>query len=338
MEPSLARSTRRPCRTLTEACPRGSDECLKPGLWAKDLWFPAAVAHETQPSASVARLVSIAQDENKDYRPYMEDGHCVLDPLPQQGEHHAGQWGLFAVYDGHGSDKEMKFCEAQLHSLVAAELRESTCTDSSCIGNALACAFGKADAELERLGSFRSGCTATVALATRLSNSGVEIHVGNVGDSRALLVGAFGTRRLSIDHRTTQCSELTRIKDVGGFVYNRRVSGVLAVTRSLGDHYLKPSVSGEPDICSYNHSDSSCDDTVALVIASDGLWDSVEDDEVEEVLTKCLSNAAVAKASADVGAKAEAVTKLQVHSAQALVDQAKARGSRDNIKVLVAFF
>lgn len=282
-------------------------------------------------------LVSAAEDANGEYRPNMEDGHTVLDPIPLHGAGLADEWGFFAVYDGHGGAQEMEFCEASLHDFVAEELHDTSCVDRHVVSDAFAAAFKKVDAELLKLGSFKSGCTATVALVRRLPNVGVELHVGNVGDSRALLVGSFGTRRLSIDHRTCDCSELMRIKHAGGFVYNRRVGGTLSVTRALGDHYLKPSVSCDPDVCSYTH--SSTDEIVALVIASDGLWDAVEDDEVEEVFMQHLRNAVVVGSKAEAASRtAVAASKLQEGVAKDLVRQAKARGSRDNITVLVVVF
>lgn len=278
-------------------------------------------------------LVSIAQDANADYRSYMEDGYALLDPMPPQGPETVGQWGFFAVYDGHGGAKEMQFCEANLHSIVASELRKVPSSDHNSVRSALTTAFKKVDEELRELGSSdRSGCTATVALSRRLPTGGVELHVGNVGDSRALLVDASGIQRLSVDHRTTESSELTRIKAAGGFVYNCRVGGTLSVTRALGDHYLTPSVSCEPDVSTYEL--RSPDEVSALVIASDGLWDSVDDDEVQEVLTLCINNAV----QADAHGEAVALDKLRESAAKTLVEKAKSRGSRDNITVLVAFF
>lgn len=263
----------------------------------------------------------------------MEDGHTVLDPLPLHDGKGGDGWSMFAVYDGHGGADEMKFCEAHLHSIVASELQQLCATDCTSVASALRKAFGKADDELAARGSLKSGCTATVALAKTLPQGGVELHIGNVGDSRALLVSTGGTRRLSTDHRTSDTDELARIKEAGGFVYNRRVAGRLSVTRSLGDHYLKPSVSSEPAVCTY--SCAADDDVAALVIASDGLWDSVEDDEVQELLMQCVSSAS----SSETGMMdAAAIAHLQESVGRTLTEKAKARGSRDNITVVVAFF
>lgn len=52
--------------------------------------------------------------------------------------------------------------------------------------------------------------------------------------------------RLSYDHKGSDAQEAKRITDLGGFMMNNRVNGVLAVTRSLGDRVMKEFVVGNP--------------------------------------------------------------------------------------------
>ena len=74
-----------------------------------------------RPGCSVA-FVSKAVEPNGHYRPYMEDKYCIVDPF-MAGEVGNETWGFFAVYDGHGGSAAAELCEAELHKLLAKELR-----------------------------------------------------------------------------------------------------------------------------------------------------------------------------------------------------------------------
>ena len=52
--------------------------------------------------------------------------------------------------------------------------------------------------------------------------------------------------RLSYDHKGSDENEGKRIAGAGGLILNNRVNGVLAVTRALGDAYMKDLVTGHP--------------------------------------------------------------------------------------------
>jgi serine/threonine protein phosphatase PrpC len=275
--------------------------------------------------------VSVAQDANEDFRSYMEDGHHVADPVLQRGSRgKEEQWGFFGVYDGHGGRKEVDYVEAKLHDVVLAELRGLPLGKDihQAVRSALVCSFKKIDDQLAMLGAWESGCTCTVMLLQR-HERGLTLHVANVGDSRAVLVGSAGSKRLSVDHRASDPAETKRIQQEGGIVRHGRVGGQLSVSRSLGDHRLKSSgVSCVPDVCSCELSDE-----YAVVIASDGLWDALEDDDVRVILGSCIDAALVH------GKDQQTIADyLRQHAARTLVETAKERGSRDNILALVAFF
>lgn len=276
--------------------------------------------------AQTATVVSLAQDANPNFRPYMEDGQKVLDPMLQSARE---SWGFFGVYDGHGGRSEVDYVEQKLHDVVMAELRSQP-SDNHAVGGALVAAFKKIDGQLAMMGAWNSGCTATVALVHRKGDTRT-LHVANVGDSRAVLVQrSGGVRRLSRDHRACDADEARRVVQEGGVVRHARVGGQLSVSRSLGDHHLKNSgVSCLPDICTCGVSGGD-----ALIIASDGLWDALSDEDAGQVLRGDVEHAvAVGK---DGGPRAIAEC-LRTHAAQALVTCAKERGSRDNILALVVF-
>lgn len=276
-------------------------------------------------SGGTVSLVSLAQDANEQFRPYMEDGKKVVDPLPVRHCTREDQWGFYAVYDGHGGRQEVEYCEERLHEVLMAELE--ACKEAD-VSSAFRGAFEKMDAQLAMLGAWKSGCTATVALVHR-TDSTFRLHVANVGDSRAVVVGSAGCRRVTIDHKPSHPSEAARIVQDGGFVRHGRVGGQLGVSRSLGDHHLKSSgLSCAPEV-------SSCDIEAdrAVVIASDGLWDALEDSDVGEVINRCMDRAVTQCRDRETIA-----SYLRENVAHDLVELAKERGSRDNILALVVFF
>lgn len=110
--------------------------------------------------------------------------------------------------------------------------------------------------------------------------------------------------RLSYDHRATDPVEIERVKSQGGTVVDGRVGGTLALTRAFGDHSLqKHGVIAKPFI--KKHVLRSNDKF--LIIASDGVWDSMEDQATinfckDETSTKDIAQAIV-KAAIEKGSK-----------------------------------
>lgn len=254
----------------------------------------------------------------------MEDGQKVMDPLMSVREE---TWGYYAVFDGHGGREEMRYCESKMHEVLLGELR--TLSSNRDVSDALKNAFKKVDAQLSIMGAWNSGCTATVALAHRHPSGKCRLYVANVGDSRAVLATSAGAvRRASTDHRASDPAEVKRVESEGGVVRRGRVGGTLIVSRSLGDHHLKNSgVSCIPDVfvCDLPPGEN------ALVIASDGLWDALEDEGAGELIRDAVNVAVQTSGQRDIAAA------LQAKCAQSLVAHAKANGSRDNILAMVVF-
>lgn len=72
------------------------------------------------------------------------------------------------------------------------------------------------------------------------------LYTANVGDARIILCRGGRALRLSYDHKGSDENEGKRIANAGGIILNNRVNGVLAVTRALGDAYMKDLVTGHP--------------------------------------------------------------------------------------------
>ena len=147
-------------------------------------------------------------------------------------------------------------------------------------------------------------------------------HKPNRPDERGARVAQHSTAQhtLSFALRLTLCASLllcvcaARVQAAGGQVIYAgcwRVQGDLAVSRAFGDAHLKPyGVSSTPELSAISLTPRDA----FLVLASDGLWDVVDEQQ-------CASS--VLRASDPLGA------------ARSLCDLASTRGSMDNITVLV---
>jgi protein phosphatase PTC1 len=101
------------------------------------------------------------------------------------------------------------------------------------------------------------------------------LYIANLGDTRAVLVsGASTAERMSYDHKSTDKAEADRVRRDGGIIMDDRVGGALAITRAFGDHALKKDgVIAKPYIKKHFLRPSDR----CLVIASDGIWDVLDD-------------------------------------------------------------
>ena len=267
----------------------------------------ASPEEEVTSSGSAVRSFAVRQETNHRFRPYMEDGFKAIDPYlgdPNQA--------LFAIFDGHGGAQAMEYCRNRMHE----ELKKALNEYPDDVETALRRCFGKVDDQLRLTGAQTTGTTATVCLIRKERGQRL-LYVANVGDSRAVLVSASSVTRLSVDHKVSDPSEMERIRSVlhrkqGGFVVMERVGGQLAITRALGDHQLKTSgVSSEP----FTSRTALTANEQFLVVASDGLWDVVADQELGSLRNK---------PSREV--------------AESLLSRAIEGGSRDNICVMAVHF
>ncbi|XP_011079913.1 probable protein phosphatase 2C 51 isoform X2 [Sesamum indicum] len=135
-----------------------------------------------------------------------------------------------------------------------------------------------------------SGSTATIVL---LSDG--QFLVANVGDSKAILCSSKVhvhhhaeapsiedyAEELTRDHHPDREDEKARIEAAGGFVRVwgvPRVNGVLAVSRAIGDVFLKRyGVTADPEIAGWRQ---FTPENRYLVVASDGIFETLTPHEV----------------------------------------------------------
>ncbi|KAK4401102.1 putative protein phosphatase 2C 59 [Sesamum angolense] len=156
-----------------------------------------------------------------------------------------------------------------------------------------------------------AGSTASTAILL-----GDRLLVANVGDSRAVICRGGDAIAVSRDHKPNHSDERQRIENAGGFVMwagTWRVGGVLAVSRAFGDKLLKRYVVSDPEI-----QEEKVDGTLEfLILASDGLWDVVTNEEAVSMIKPIPE---------------------PEEAARRLLQEAHERGSADNITVVVVRF
>ncbi|KAI5661392.1 hypothetical protein M9H77_20715 [Catharanthus roseus] len=231
----------------------------------------------------------------------MEDYH-VAKFVQFQGR----ELGLFAIYDGHLGDSVPAYLQKHLFQNILKE--EEFWTDPN---RSISKAYERTDQAIlshnPDLG--RGGSTAVTAILINAS----ELWVANVGDSRAILSKRGQAIQMTIDHEPN--TERGSIEDRGGFVSNMpgavslmfslrslvlyiqralsikvsldpgdvaRVNGQLAVSRAFGDKNLKSHLRSDPDVTNANIDNS----TELLILASDGLWKVMSNQEAVDIARK----------------------------------------------------
>lgn len=217
--------------------------------------------------------------------------------------------GLFGVFDGHGGARAAEYVKHNLFSNLISHPNFISDTKS-----AIADAYSHTDSEFlksENNQNKDAGSTASTAILV-----GDRLLVANVGDSRAVICRGGNAIAVSRDHKPDQTDERRRIEDAGGFVMwagTWRVGGVLAVSRAFGDRLLKQYVVADPEI-QEEKVDSSLE---FLILASDGLWDVVTNEEAVAMVKPMEEPEEAAKR---------------------LMQEAYQRGSGDNITIVVVRF
>ncbi|GKV00840.1 hypothetical protein SLEP1_g13459 [Rubroshorea leprosula] len=283
-------------------------------------------------------------------------GDRVIDGMSQSLTHLTGHF--FGVYDGHGGSQVANYCRDRIHVALAEEIGNITGdlydginvenrqvqwekTFTSCflkvddeIGGKVSRGKigGSADASdsgFDPIAPETVGSTAVVALVCSS-----HIIVANCGDSRAVLCRGKESMTLSVDHKPGREDEYARIEASGGKVIQwngHRVFGVLAMSRSIGDRYLKPWIIPEPEVMFVPRArEDDC-----MILASDGLWDVMTNEEACEVARKRILLWHKRHGVPSLAERGKGVDHAAQDAADYLSKLALQKGSEDNISVIV---
>ncbi|XP_059661494.1 probable protein phosphatase 2C 39 [Cornus florida] len=234
----------------------------------------------------------------------MED--YVVAQFKQVGDH---ELGLFAIFDGHLSHDVPDYLSSHLFENILKEPDFWNETE-----HAIRKAYRLTDTNIldKAVELGKGGSTAVTAILIDCQ----KLVVANVGDSRAVICKNGVAKQLSVDHEPSK--ERKNIENRGGFVSNfpgdvPRVDGQLAVARAFGDKSLKEHLSSEPDVSS----ELIDDDVEFIILASDGIWKVLSNQEAVD----CIKNVKDARSAA-----------------KHLNEEALARNSTDDISCIVVRF
>lgn len=217
-----------------------------------------------------------------------QDRGCIVYPFCA-----SQQEALFLVLDGHGSQGDLVAEFAMRQIVMSVEKHPKLKDDTE---TAFKEAFITTNTALmvTPIQYMTSGTTAVAVYV-----KGNVFHIANVGDSRAVIAyeedGKLKSKMLSRDHKPDVEDERQRIVDWGGFVSPAPEPGIsarvwldneftligLAMSRSIGDHAVKNvGVIPEPDVSTHELSPAD----KFLILASDGVWEFIENLEAIEIV------------------------------------------------------
>ena len=260
--------------------------------------------------------VGVAENKNSKFRRTMEDVHTYVKNFASRLD-----WGYFAVFDGHAGIQASKWCGKHLHTIIEQNILADETRD---VRDVLNDSFLAIDEEINTKLVGNSGCTAAVCvlrweLPDSVSDDSMDLaqhqrklYTANVGDSRIVLFRNGNSIRLTYDHKASDTLEMQRVEQAGGLIMKSRVNGMLAVTRSLGDKFFDSLVVGSP----FTTSVEITYEDKFLILACDGLWDVIDDQDACELIK-------------DITEPNEA--------AKVLVRYALENGTTDNVTVMVVF-
>ncbi|KAL0341865.1 UNVERIFIED_CONTAM: protein phosphatase 2C 16 [Sesamum calycinum] len=284
-------------------------------------------------------------------------GDHGIDGISQKLSHLTSHF--FGVYDGHGGSQVANYCRDRVHLVLVEELENikdvlvnGRTRDTRQVQweNVFTSCFLKVDEEVggkvsrvipEGGNTHASSCTSEPVAPETVGSTAVvavvsssHIIVANCGDSRAVLYRGKEAIALSVDHKPNREDEYARIEASDGKVIQwngHRVFGVLAMSRAIGDRYLKPWIIPEPEVMFVPRArEDEC-----LVLASDGLWDVMSNEEVCEVARKRILLWHKKNATNPLADRGQGVDPAAQAAADYLSNLALQKGSKDNISIIV---
>ncbi|PRP83467.1 hypothetical protein PROFUN_09240, partial [Planoprotostelium fungivorum] len=189
---------------------------------------------------------------------------------------------LWGVFDGHAGSSASKFGVKKYPKALRKQLEEGKEGLEALDGAFQEVNRGFREAmDANELPPMERHCGST-GLALIVDREKRKLYCANVGDTRAVLSRGGKAIRLSYDHKPGD--EEDRINELGGHVVGevtRRVNGVIAVSRAIGDFYMAPFVTCECHLAEFDITEE--DDH--LILGCDGVWDEIGDQKAVDIIS-----------------------------------------------------
>ena len=228
----------------------------------------------------LVKSYAYCEEPNPNHRQYMEDQGIAIENFNNDPNKI-----IFGLFDGHGGDQVSKYLQENF-AIYMKQMMPFNNYFQDFVN-----LFKTLDEKVKSLNCPDAGSTATIVYIER-QNDKKYLYCINVGDSRCIIINKKGIMRLSKDDRVEDPNEKERIIKEGGFIYNGRIHGILMLSRCFGDWGIKNyGVSCEPHIAKIEIND----DDLCLVIASDGVWDFMKDEEFKVLMDTKMNSLDICK-------------------------------------------
>ena len=210
---------------------------------------------------------------------------------------------MFGIFDGHGGISCSHYCAENFASVFSKKYKEKKNFKDSI--NATITQINQTCMQ-----EYPDSGT-TVSVACILPND--ELTIANLGDSKVLIYER-GKKPVcaTADHRVSNPKERALLlKRNKWCIYGDKICGRLSLSRCIGDSSMNDCIIKEPNIFTIKKKSG-----LRIIMATDGIWDFVRDDEITKIIWS---------------------SKNPTEAAQRIQETASKHMSRDNMSVLVIF-
>ncbi|MCO5562725.1 hypothetical protein L7F22_016357 [Adiantum nelumboides] len=286
------------------------------------------------------------------------------EPVEDHSQVRVGPYGTFiGIYDGHGGPEASEFINSCLFAKIETIAQRFGGMSSRVLKEAFKAVEDEFLTLVDRNWRIRPQVASVGSCCLVGAISGNSLYVANAGDSRAVLgtvkQGRVAAVRLSEEHNAGIAEVREELKaqhpDDSHIVVLKhgvwRVKGIIQVSRSIGDLYLKkpeynrdllfshaglplaltrPVLSAEPAL----YERTLVQEDHFLIFASDGLWEQITDQEACK-LVQCSPQIGIARKLVKVALQRAAKKREMRYSDLRKIEPGVRRYFHDDISVVV---